>query len=369
MYITKINLKNFQKHEDLTVELVNGINAIVGASGVGKTCVIRALRWVFNDLTGDFLRKEGTKKTSVSITLDDGTIITRVRSDTVNRYILEQNGTEKQFDSCGRKLPEEIALILNLPILKVEKEELLLNVHTQLESPFLLGQTGTYRSKVLNALTGNDVLDKTIKGFNKDLLEVARESRNAFEEIETKTSTSENLNTENLSIVEKITLAKKQYAELEEQSAKLKEVVRIVIALENNEINTETSSNLREPIPEFNKQESLNKIEQLERVKKLIEKHIKLIDTEKGLEITSGVQIPEFDKQKLIDTLVAIEKIELAYTAYMAIIDEIANNMVKTVRLEKEEKELQEKHNKIVEQMPTLTCPKCGTEFKEKNVL
>ena len=100
MYITELHLINFQKHEDLKLTFDKGVNVICGNTDIGKSCIIRAIRWIFwGEPKGDVIRKEGTKKTSVKVTLDNGAIIERIKSATSNVYKLTINNETKVFNS------------------------------------------------------------------------------------------------------------------------------------------------------------------------------------------------------------------------------------------------------------------------------
>ena len=171
MYIKELEVKNFQKHAKFKATFSDKVNVLHGESDAGKSCIIRALRWVLvGDIQGDVVRKEGSKKTTVTIVLDDDTKVTRIKSSTVNAYVLEKDGKETKFDSIGKNLPEPILNLFNIPIMEVDKEQVILNIQSQLDAPFLLSNSGSFRVKVLNKLTGNHILDKIIQSFNKDLL-------------------------------------------------------------------------------------------------------------------------------------------------------------------------------------------------------
>lgn len=411
MFIKQIQLKNFQKHSDLTVNLTNGVNTIVGKTGAGKSCIIRALRWILNDITGDFLRKEGTKKTEVTIKLDNGIKITRVRSDTVNRYILENNGETEEFNSIGKTLPEKIKSILNVPILKVDKEELLLNVHTQLASPFLLGDTGTYRSKVLNALTGNDILEAVLRSYNRDLLELSKNTRNYQEEIKEKQELITKFKQEhdnikviydNVSVivtsvktvqerVQKVALLSEQIIKNNQQIKNNQETLDNTVVLSN-----QTTENLTISIEDYltiydikqdfdrivveinncliemddcfvyeDTAQLCGRVEQYQIVYDLL---LKLIENNR---VKS-----EIDKIKLID----VEKIDInsirKRLEQLEIVARLSQELTLKVsaiqNLVLQEKSLTgqinaeiTKYNQLVEKIPVIKCQKCGADVKE----
>ena len=110
--LTKIIVKNFQLHKYLEVDLINGVNTIWGTNGQGKSCFIRAILWVmYNSYRGDWFRRKVngkyTKQTSVTFIYNDGIEVEKIKSNSVNRYILKQNNSEENWI---------INLELNLPM-------------------------------------------------------------------------------------------------------------------------------------------------------------------------------------------------------------------------------------------------------------
>ena len=112
MWLKKLTLKNFQKHENLTLDFTPGVNILYGHSDAGKSCIRRAIGFVFfgDPRTDAVIRKEGTKQTSVTALLDNGNEVERVKSASVNRYIVRvPNEKELVYDSIGAEIPEEVA--------------------------------------------------------------------------------------------------------------------------------------------------------------------------------------------------------------------------------------------------------------------
>ena len=102
-----ITLNNFQAHKKLTIDFNDKVNTITGLSNAGKSCIRRAIDWVCFclSISEKDLRKEGTKSTSVIIGFNNDVEIEKVRSNSINRYILRKPDEEEQtFDSFGDKL-------------------------------------------------------------------------------------------------------------------------------------------------------------------------------------------------------------------------------------------------------------------------
>ena len=187
MNIASIELVNFQIHKELKVDFTNGINVLIGASGKGKSCIRRAIEWCLFNKSIDGIRREGSKKTSVKITLTNGAIVERIRSASINRYVLTVNGEEKTFDSIGKSMPQEVKDAIGINPMVVDGEELWLNSSQQIALPFLFDKSPAWRMKLFNQLTGNDLLDKLFVQFNKDILRIGREHKSDTERLESLT--------------------------------------------------------------------------------------------------------------------------------------------------------------------------------------
>jgi len=75
MYNLKsVTLKNFQTHDNLTVNFTDNVNVISGLTGVGKSAIYKAILWVYgySDISENDFRREGTNETSVIVKLSSG---------------------------------------------------------------------------------------------------------------------------------------------------------------------------------------------------------------------------------------------------------------------------------------------------------
>ena len=177
MYIKNIELKNFQKHKLLRLEFCDTVNVIAGKTDSGKSSVIRALQWVmYNDPQGECVRRVGTKETSVTIELDSGVLVRRIRSDSANAYSIVRNEVECQYDAIGRgNVPDDVERLLGCHAVVVGKEKIFLNISQQFDSSFLLSWPATQRARMLNAVTKCDCIDSAIQSFNKDVSSYRRD--------------------------------------------------------------------------------------------------------------------------------------------------------------------------------------------------
>lgn len=199
MWLKKLTLKNFQKHENLTIDFTPGVNIVYGHSDAGKSCIFRAIGFVFyGDPRDDkTIRREGSKQTSVTALLDNGNEVERVKSASVNRYIVRIPGQQELvYDSIGAEIPEEVQQVLQVKLVEIDQNSLNLNMAEQITMPFLTDLPGSSRLKLFNKLTGNDLLDKVAGNFNKEILNINKEIKNVTYTIETNKPKVESLNAE-----------------------------------------------------------------------------------------------------------------------------------------------------------------------------
>jgi DNA repair ATPase RecN len=168
--ISSLSALNYQSHQNSHFEFCNGVNALTGSSNSGKSAALRALAWVVTNkpdgtsLNSFWCWNEKGKQiapTSVKLTLDNGTVIERVRDAERNCYII--NG--KQLDALNRSVPPEVAEALNFSETNLQK---------QFGAPFLLTDSAGEVGKFFNKIAHFDAIDKY-----QSAIESKRRSTNA----------------------------------------------------------------------------------------------------------------------------------------------------------------------------------------------
>lgn len=174
--IVSIKLIDFQGHEETTIGFSPTITSLKGASDVGKSSILRALRWVaLNDLGGDEFIREGAKKTKVVLTVDIGenkkglitSVITRIKG-TANTYLLN----DSEYKAFGQGVPSDIVKLLNVNEI---------NFQGQHDSPFWFNETAGEVSRRLNAVVDLSVIDTTLSNVASAVRQ-AQERKNVCEE-------------------------------------------------------------------------------------------------------------------------------------------------------------------------------------------
>jgi exonuclease SbcC len=159
MMLKKIKIGNFQNHKETTTEFHPGVNVIVGKSESGKSAIMRALRWlIFNLPSGDDFRSYWGGETFIDAEFSDGDI-SRIRKPSFNGYVL---GMHDEFKGFGRQVPEPIADFLN-----IDK----LNFQSQLDAPFMLSWSPSERGNFLNQIANLSDIGDTIDANKRTIRE------------------------------------------------------------------------------------------------------------------------------------------------------------------------------------------------------
>ena len=164
-------MRNFQCHRETEIAFSPAITTIIGDSDVGKSAVLRALRWtLLNDFAGDDFIREGAKSVEVEVTVrdkSDDCLIRRCKGSE-NKY--ELGPTE--FKAFGQTVPAEIAKLLRVTEM---------NFQGQFDEPFWFGLRGGEVSKQLNSIVDLSVIDTSLANVGK-LVFRARERQRLAEE-------------------------------------------------------------------------------------------------------------------------------------------------------------------------------------------
>ena len=174
--IKKITLINFQIHKRLEIEFDKNFTVLIGSNNNGKSSIIRAINWVFyNEPSGDWMRRinkdDELENTKVKILFNDGTLISREKGDKINKYVVDGN----EYENFGYGVPEKVLEKLKIYPLKTNKETFNINLSMQDEHPFLIQESSPVRSSVIDSLTGNSIIQRSISEFNKKSTNASKE--------------------------------------------------------------------------------------------------------------------------------------------------------------------------------------------------
>ena len=153
-----LQIQNFQAHDKLRIEFDKAITCIVGPSDVGKSAIIRALRWIcINNPGGDAFVRHGTKGSTVKLVVD-GHTITRRRSPggVINTYHLD----DAEYKAFGRGVPEPIEHLLNLGPVCWQGQH---------DAPYWFSDSAGEVSRQLNAIVDLGIIDETLSNVVRTL--------------------------------------------------------------------------------------------------------------------------------------------------------------------------------------------------------
>ncbi len=145
--LERVKIQNFQCHELLDITFDPALTTIVGDSDVGKSAIIRALRWVAtNRPRGDAFVKQGERKALVKVRID-GKNVERIRNGQENTYKIGK----QELKAFGTDVPEQVSKLFNLGEA---------NISGQHDPPFWFTLTPGELAKRLNQIVDLGVIDE-----------------------------------------------------------------------------------------------------------------------------------------------------------------------------------------------------------------
>lgn len=187
--IKDITLRNLQGHKFTHIELEPGVNVISGTSDVGKSSIVRGLRWLISNkpsAAGEAWRFWGADKkeaVAVTVTLDNGTV-TRFRKGSKNGYQIKgpQGGACDELVAIRSDVPREVSDMLDLG------EH---NLQTQHRVPgsnpyFLVEDSPADVARKLNDVCGLYIIDVCLKNVTtlvSKIVQLISESKRRIEDL------------------------------------------------------------------------------------------------------------------------------------------------------------------------------------------
>lgn len=360
----KIKIKNYQRIEDLEINLSPGINLITGNSNNGKSSTIRAIRdFIFNKFSNDKIRHGETK---LEVTLDD---VKSFRTKSGTSFDIKGELMEK----VGRNPLQEVYEIFKISELDVNGVTIKPNFWFQMDKPFLFDKTAGQKHDLIIG-SKNDKYLKALKSI--------KNNQNYLSKTETK------------SIKDSINLIKKQNLDMEIELGKLNgvdELFKEIEEFEKEKINCQNVISIigdikksRQSLVSF--QTTLDTIDSLLSEYDTYSKEFE--DINKTIDILSKLENynkNKLDLDKADEGLNSIEKIlnsseEVKVDVTSLISESETFNNIKNiatnyknnnlslrnidVELEKLESELSTKISEVDEIKKELKyCPTCSKEF------
>lgn len=361
--LIKLHLINYINHSDLTINLVDGVNIIGGPSGSGKSAIRCSLDDLyFNEDIKNSI-KEGTKKSQIIATFDDGTEIEKVRSATINRYILRKPNQEKQvFDKIGKDVPQEIKEVVGLDYYECDGEKLNLHIAPQITLPFLLEQSPTFRMKLFNQLTGNSNIDELLSSYNKDIFNLNREIPVNEKELEDKNADLNEKVVQLQEVDEKLSNLEKIYAIIQAKYQQYEQLLSNYNKIKELKEKREFLQYklLQNKIPQlYDGQLLREKIEKLDKLKTLLnalESTKKKIDT--SATILQNQCLPCLNVQEIQGKIGAYTTLKTIFNQIQEITTKITKNKQNVQLIKQEIDTNQKNYEELKTKFPI--CDNCG---------
>ncbi len=217
--ISSVSIKNFQKHKNLEIEFVTGINVITGKTDTGKSSIIRALRWVLENRPSGakFKTKKTAPSTSVNVDLviNDETI-TRTRSTSKNEYFFQGEA----YKAMGSDVPEPIANFTGITPL---------NIQRQLDDHFLFQYPDSKVSKMINDVSGMEEIMLALEETNRRVRRAKSDEEFICELIDEKEKDIQKLSKLD-DVSEEVYAIRKQISRTEKKEMKVERIRKILIS-------------------------------------------------------------------------------------------------------------------------------------------
>jgi len=159
-----LEIKNFQSIKHVKLDM-NGFVALTGNSDIGKSAIVRSVKFVLDNEYNKTYLRHGTKKMEITV---DG--IHRVKSTTVNTYEI----AGKTYSKVGMGVPDAMADRGYSPFSYNGGFDNTLVV-PQYKPLFLVDETEYVQTKIFQSLFGTDLYEEAIRLINKDTLAINRE--------------------------------------------------------------------------------------------------------------------------------------------------------------------------------------------------
>lgn len=158
--IEQLKATNLQKHTDITLNFIEGVNVITGPTDSGKTAIFRGLKWVLmNEGDSSKLVKHGTQRCTVSVTID-GNTVERSYSASSNTYKLNDN----LYKSFRTSVPADIAALVNMDAISVQDRRAL---------PFMVYYKGSETAEQFSTMLDLNEIQTVTANTNRYVKKVA----------------------------------------------------------------------------------------------------------------------------------------------------------------------------------------------------
>ena len=156
MAITRVTYQNFQTHKKRVLVLTPGVNVLVGRTDVGKSSLLRGLRWLcLNQPRGDGFVRWGKSGVGVGCEVGGRTVV-RVRKGKHGYY--EVDG--KRFDALNGTVPRDVQDLLRTADV---------NFQRQIDPPFWFTLTPGKVAQEFNRVVDLSLIDQALDRIGRSV--------------------------------------------------------------------------------------------------------------------------------------------------------------------------------------------------------
>ena len=178
--LASVDIENFQAIAHTSFALGN-LTVLVGEGDVGKSSIIRAIRAAFLNDGDDLDIRHEQNKTTVTLTFEDGTVITWWKEK--GKGGCYQMG-ETTFLKTGNQVPDEIAAVFGIDVIEIDAStKLTPQLSDQHDNPFILWEPGSKRARIIGQATNLDVVVRAQMKCKKELDGYRRDATTNEEEL------------------------------------------------------------------------------------------------------------------------------------------------------------------------------------------
>lgn len=332
--LKSLKLYNFQAHRKRLIQFDPAITTIRGPTDVGKSAVLRALRWLaLNDTGGDEFVTWGADEAVAIVELEDGAggeakIVRRKGRENVYKL----NGQVFKAFGAG-KVPDTVAQALDLNEINFQKQH---------DKPFWLDDPAGEVSRQLNKVIDLSVIDTALSNAAK----MVRQSRERVSVSEARLGEKRTREAEALSgtiRIGKFRVLKDQYDKLAKIKSDHDQLEAVVLLADSIDV----------PALERQAAQAGVLFQKALRLRNLVGGHSRLSEIVEGIEECDRVIREVPDIRPLSEKWAALKQARLRREQLQSLADELEEMDDLVRQNEQTEKERRE----IVER---YACPTCG---------
>jgi len=352
--ISSLKIKNFQSHDDSTLDFVPGVNMILGSSDSGKSAIIRALKWVvWNRPNGDAFRSNWGGDTEVEVITDDEYCIRRGKNKE-NYYYIGADGTDVTLKAFKSDVPDEVKQKLNMDNT---------NLQNQIDSPFLIsntpGEVASYFNKIAH-LDQIDVGNRNVQAQVRNLTSTIKITEGQLEESKAELVQYEYLDKFVIEL-EQLEADVSTCLQVKNGRDALETLIRDIDVIGFEITEAQPLINLEGEIDTILKM--WNTVEELDKEKNVLDFRItEYKDVEVQIEAFVGKESLLAPVDAILEMMAEQTTIRGQRDSFTIILDSIKDSDSKVIDLRKELVDMEDTFHQF---MPTI-CPLCGSESKIK---